>query len=401
MSPNNHNATDAALGYYYQGMYALSLLLNANDDACVSIETADDVTLEDGMTHLHQLKHSLCPTSPLTISTDAFWKTLKVWSDNSRSPNERLILATCATIGVDCPLQELTSKEVPRSKQVIDFVSNEAIRVRIARDKAKKAGQPLPYEKRAPGCEAWLALENDSQQMFLDRVLLVPSIPNAADIPNTISTQLRSAVRPEVRSQLVERLLEWWDRQVVLSMLRKRDRRLSKLELQSQIGNLIIEHSEFSLPVDFARLKPEDLKAEMTGVMVEQIELVDGGESRTTRAAIARWRVRVQREKWLNDNFAIATELDAFDSLLVERWQDRHGPMQDDCKGRCEEECSRRGRELLDWSHLTAHTESISIRPMFSHEFLVQGTYQQLSDEKRVGWHPNYLALLRLGRKEA
>jgi len=198
----------------------------------------------------------------------------------------------------------------------------------------------------------------------------------------------------DVRTKITERLIEWWDRQVVLSLLDKRQRWLSKMELLAHIEQLIISHSSRGLPDDVANQMPPDLEAEMTGMMVRQINLVSGGTSRIKRAAVARWRVRTQREKWLNDDFALAAELDDFDIKLIERWNDRFGPMKDDCYSVEVAEHSKKGLELLDWSHQEAHKDVPPIRPLFTAEFLVQGSYQQLADGCQVGWHPKYVTLL-------
>ncbi|HCO27054.1 MAG: hypothetical protein CME31_22480 [Gimesia sp.] len=389
-----HSASDSAIGYYYQGMYALLVLLDANDDACVAVETADDVTIEDGTTHLHQLKHSLKPGTPLTIKADGLWKTIKVWCDHGPKSGDQFILATCAVVNDDDVLKELTDFGSPRSDVLVKLFDDEATRVRIARAKIVAKGETKPYTTRSPGCEAWLALSPTQRQSFLCGIKLVPAIPNAADIPDAVAQKLKTCVLAEVRQRLVERLLEWWDRQVILSMLGRRDRKLSKVELLAQIERLIIEHSNRGLPDDVAGLFPDDLDAEMSGIMARQIELVSGGKPRIRRAAIARWRVRTQREKWLADDLSIAPELDRFDSGLVEKWDERFGPMQHDCSGADETECQGNGLQLLDWSHLDAHRDVQPIRPLFTAEYLVQGSFQQLADEKRIGWHPKYEEIL-------
>src|SRR4051812_45186482 len=102
-----HSATHSAIGYYHQGLYALVVLLDAGDGARVSVETADDVTLEDGITSLHQLKHSLDPSSSFTIRTDGLWKTVKVWCDRKPAGDESLVLATCAPLSAGSELMEL------------------------------------------------------------------------------------------------------------------------------------------------------------------------------------------------------------------------------------------------------------------------------------------------------
>jgi hypothetical protein len=389
-----HSASDSAIGYFYQCMYALLVLLDANDDARVSVETADDVTIEDGTTHLHQLKHSLKSGTPLTIRSDGLWKTIKVWCDHGPQFDDQFILATCATVNDGDALKELIQIGVPRSEALVKLFDDEATRVRAARARPVAEGEAKPYPKRSPGCEAWLGLSPAGRQSFLSSIRLVPAIPNAADVPDLVAQKLRTCVLADVRQRLVERLLEWWDRQVILSMLKRRDRRLSKAELLAQIERLIIDHSHRGLPDDVAGLIPDDLDAEMSGIMARQIELVAGGKPRIKRAAVARWRVRTQREKWLADDPSIAPELDRYESNLMEKWEDRFGPMQHDCAAADEAECRRRGLQLLDWSHLGAHQEVQPIRPLFTAEYLVPGSFQQLADEKRIGWHPKYRDLL-------
>jgi hypothetical protein len=399
-SGSQHSASDSAIGYYYQGMYALLVLLDANDDARVSVETADDVTIEDGATHLYQLKHSLSPGTPLTIKADGLWKTIKVWCDHGPQSGDQFILATCAVVNDDDILQELTEIGSIRSDALVKLFDDEATRVRAARAKPVAKGETKPYATRSPGCEAWLGLSPAGRQSFLSSIRLMPAVPNAADIPDAVAQKLKTCVLADVRQRLVERLLEWWDRQVILSMLNRRDRKISKTELLAQIERLIIEHSNRGLPDDVAGLFPDDLDAETGGIMARQIELVAGGRSRIKRAAIARWRVRTQREKWLADDLSIAPELDRFDSALMEKWDDRFGPMKDDCAGADEPECQCSGLQLLDWSHLEAHQEVQPIRPLFTAEYLVQGSFQQLADERRIGWHPKYEELLAAEEQE-
>ncbi len=63
---NIHSAAPVALGFYYQSLYALTLLLKLSDDeGAVSVETLDDVALEtEGQDFLSQLKHSVTEKPP-------------------------------------------------------------------------------------------------------------------------------------------------------------------------------------------------------------------------------------------------------------------------------------------------------------------------------------------------
>lgn len=61
-----HDASAAALGFYYQSQYALLMLVRLRtDDAAVAIERLDDVEIEsNGQSLLYQLKHSIQENPP-------------------------------------------------------------------------------------------------------------------------------------------------------------------------------------------------------------------------------------------------------------------------------------------------------------------------------------------------
>ncbi|WP_228380268.1 hypothetical protein [Pseudomonas syringae] len=65
-----HDASPAALGFYYQSQFALLTLLSQTaDDAAVAVERLDDVELKaNGQKLLFQLKHSVQQTLPLSLS---------------------------------------------------------------------------------------------------------------------------------------------------------------------------------------------------------------------------------------------------------------------------------------------------------------------------------------------
>ncbi|MCC7002155.1 MAG: hypothetical protein IT357_08375, partial [Gemmatimonadaceae bacterium] len=81
---NPADATDAFLGYAFQGMFALLVLMDALDDETVSVESHDDVVKSGLGETLFQLKHSRTGTRPLSIRDDRFWKTIAIWSNHYR-----------------------------------------------------------------------------------------------------------------------------------------------------------------------------------------------------------------------------------------------------------------------------------------------------------------------------
>jgi hypothetical protein len=222
----------------------------------------------------------------------------------------------------------------------------------------------------------------------------MPDSFTAVDVPKEVAHRLQYCVPPKVRGAVVERLIEWWDRQVVLSLLDQRSRFLTKFELQARLQELIVEHSLVGLPDEYGDKKPDSVAAETGPVMEQQIIWVKGGNARIQRAAIARWRARNQRDKWLDGDFAAAAELANFDRRLVDTWWGHFGPIKEDCEGRPDDICRTLGLELLEWSHFAALNEIPPIRPHAPHSYIVQGSLQQLAEEGTVGWHPRYKELL-------
>lgn len=332
MRTPQHEATDAYIGYLHQGYYALVILLDAGDDEAVSVETDDDVTLEGANPKLHQLKHGLDPKSALSVKDVGLWKTLKIWAEHLRNGDLwTFVFGTCSPLHPESSLHALTADRGDRS-QVVTELREEAKRVMREVVQARAESRTLPYRDKTPGCEAFISLTPLQQERLVNKIVLQPSSFNATQLPSELAVRLDRLTPVEKRSQLYERLIEWWDRQVALSLLGRRPRVLHKSELQQQISHLFIELGEASLPDDFSLLRPdeEEFASELGSIMEKQIRLVQGGDHRVKRAAVARWQARNQRDRWMRDNLALATLFDTFDDQLVDEWQGLYGPMCDD-----------------------------------------------------------------------
>ncbi len=395
------SAVPSALGYYHQGLFALVVLCDANDDASVSIETDDDVVLNDTVTKLHQLKHSLGEPPPLSLADVGIWKAIHNWSTRPHDGTEQFVFVTCTKVPGNSELHSLVA-DTSRTK-LLKAMVKEAERVRDERETAKKAGKKkLPHAARADGCEAFLALSTAKKQdALLRHIRIVPESFSALNVPDQIEQKIGGTIMPNIRKAIIERLIQWWDREVVLSLLKKRDRNLRKIELQLMLSKLMLEHSDESLPDDFSALKPTgDDDGGLTRCMQKQIEWVEGGDQRLNRAALARWRARNQRDAWMKGDITMAKALDDYDAILQEAWQDRFGPMTDDCKKLAAEQRIAHGVKLLDWSHLDAPKDVRPIRNKWIGDYLVQGSFQQLADQGKVGWHPDYEALFKALHEE-
>ncbi|WP_214797092.1 ABC-three component system protein [Exiguobacterium sp. s5] len=399
---NIHSADASFLGYYYQGMYALVKLLDAEDFDKISIETEDDVFLSGKSKTLYQLKHSLNSKGNLTEKNEGLWKTIRIWSDklNNSETNESIYFIFVTPLGIkrSSLLIDFTFEKNNRSK-LVKLLYMEATRVRNEREDAKLKGKiPLPHQTRAEGCNAFLSLSDTQRTELVNKITIHPNSFNLKQINSEVEKRIKNAIPIKIRKLLIERIIEWWDRRVVLGLLNEAEREIQKSELTQQIYNIYSQFQEDSLPDDYSDKDEEvDVEQEMRGMMEYQIDLVNGGTHRKKRAAIARWQAINQRDKWISQDVIHSAELNKLDKQLIKVWEDSFEPMRNDLFSENEETLCKEGCKLLDWSHQKAHLEIVPIRNSWKQPFLVQGTYQHLSDELKVGWHPNYID--RLTRK--
>lgn len=397
---SKNDATDSAAGFYFQAMYGLVVLLDAADGHAVSVETADDIEKTGPRPQLLQLKHSLGIPPPLTEKNDGLWNTFSIWIPQLRVPELTFAFVTCADIPDGHKLRGLASPDGDRT-EVLSLLETEAQRVvqAVSNAKAKKpaggaAGAAIPYKDRLEGCTAFLTLPPGERLAFLKRTVILHRSFNLAAIETVVTDKLRTLPQA-IRLRAARRLLEWWDSRVARSLAGLDPRRIDRDELLQRYHAIVIELSDDALTDDYSLKLPDDLSGLLGSNMEKQIHLVEGKANRVQRAALARWRARSQRDKWLSETVGVAEDLRRFDRYLIEYWQGRYGPICDDCTTSDDGEKRRRGLELLEWAHHQSPKEVPPPRPRWSGDFLAQGSYQQLADELRVGWHPNYVALMQ------
>jgi hypothetical protein len=392
-----HSAEAAALGFYYQAFFALlTLMRQETDNAAVGIEQLDDVDLKvDGHNLLYQLKHSAGNAPPpITLKSKALWKTVKVWVDilpTLTLSETTLHLVTVAKLGPDSPLIALTDPNAERT-ELAEAMAQESQRVLDARAAATKAGKVLPHADRVDGCSAFLALTEVERLNLLRRTVIQHDSPAVSAIEENIAGYLK-LLPPEQRPTVARRLVEWWDRQIVYSLCGKRERVVSRGELQHQISAIVSDIEQDKLVPDFeVASPPEDYQPD--GMLARQIKLVDAKPSDLSKAIREEWKAREQRAKWLNGSPAMAATINDYDLVLEEHWSDRHGQMVEDCAELDHNAKCQSGLKILRWTHEEAPSMVRPIAHGWNAAYYVRGSYQVLAIDLKVGWHADYAKLL-------
>ena len=392
-----HAAEAAALGFYYQTLYALlTLLERSTDDAAIAVEQVDDIQLEaDGEALFIQLKHSVLSTPPpITIASRSLWRTLKIWIDvlpRVSLSETTFQLVVVAGILADSPLTALITDDASR-EPLVTALAEEAQRVLYERATAAANNKTPPHADRVDGCDAFLSLPHSEQLNLLRRIIIKVSSPAIGEIEERVAEHLQ-IVHPEQRALVARRLIQWWDREVVYSLCGKRERVLTRAELQEQLSVIIGDLEHDRLVADFETLsEPADYQP--SGMLAQQINLVKGTPSDLSKAIREEWRAREQRSRWINEKPSMATVIGQYDLVLQEHWSDRHNQAAEECTTLGDEEKCASGLKILRWSHDDAPYRVRPIADGWNAPYYVRGSYQVLAINRQVGWHPNYKTLL-------
>ncbi|MEZ0170865.1 ABC-three component system protein [Microvirga sp. TS319] len=223
---------------------------------------------------------------------------------------------------------------------------------------------PLPHAPCATACEAFLAINDDLQLDILKNARIMPGQSNIRQIEDELAKML-TGVRTKDRAHVAARMVEWWNREIVHAHCGKRPKASHRHELVDLQMNIVAEVTTDAFVDCYAREIPPPAY-QSHPMVARQIELVGGSE-----AAIDRYDVR-----------------------LKEEWSDRHVDMCAQCRGQPDEHMALKGKELLSWSHFSAPNEIESIAPTVTAPSYVRGSFQVLSIDGQVGWHPDYRKLL-------
>lgn len=400
-SASRHDATASALGFRYQERYALLQLLETKDDeAAIAVEALDDVHLKsNGVDLLEQLKYSLNPNpKPLGIKSVNLWTTLRIWCELLPTidlNSTRFALVVVAPIAKESQLYRLKTEDSDRSLLLAELKA-EAERVVDDIETAKLGGKSMPHKERALGVKAFLALSEIRREELIQRISIQPNAETISSIEKTLALRLDTYPNDQ-RNTLAAKLCEWWDRQILLSFDNKRNRFIKRYELLEQLSEISAMLTSEALLDSFSGKQPPPVFGTHE-MLAKQCALVSALPAMIKRARVSEWQARNQRAAWSVEAPSKHSKVIEYDERLVLEWTYQHETACENCKTRNEEDMVTNGLSVLRWTLEEAAQEVGNIESTVTSPFYVRGSYQVLSIEGRVGWHPEYRT--RLGFKE-
>ncbi|WP_294307352.1 ABC-three component system protein [uncultured Chryseobacterium sp.] len=384
------SAKEPSLGYIYQIKYALLLFLTNSrnlDSPILRIECLDDIDISDvNSTNLYQTKLHIKGKANLTDSSVDFWKTIRIWAEYILN----------GTIDIDqTVLNLITTQNIPTTSilyKLKDNIFSDAELQDII-DKLDSVAISSTNDSTKKGREEYQKLSIENKKKLIRNIRILDNSVDISEVNAKIKKQLILSSYPNHLDAFLELLDGWWLGKAIENLTGKLDS-IRFEELQIKISNIRDSFQADNLPNHFPEqieISDEDVEILKEKNFLKQLELISIGiNSRTVKRAISDFRRAFeQRSKWLRLHLLNPEEEEEYDKRLKDHWLNIFEIMGDEADGKADDELKKIGKDFYINQFATSCPQ-IKIREKFNEDYLTRGSYQILSDEKKVGWHPNF-----------
>ncbi|MBS3921965.1 MAG: hypothetical protein KGZ37_02295 [Nitrosarchaeum sp.] len=381
------------LGYEYQSLQALLLITPTGTNSRIYIERFDDVEFESGDEKiLIQNKFSLNDSSKITAKDEAFWKSIGNWISLIESgiiSEEEYHFLIITTRDTDDPLiLKLTERSETRNNrelltELIEFAEEN-------KNKNKKTEKHI---------RKFLKMKIPSRISLIEKFQILVSQANIKEIQEKINSHLSEWSYEEYLDEFLNSIYGWWYREIIKRLSENINEPLTHNELVETIQHYRDRQSAKALPIYLEKLKkPEKLTAAYSDFpFVEQLEQIDLEKSSIVEAMFDYYRAYEHRSSWVRNLKQISEKLDDYDEELVEKWKSEFKSINrkiEQEKITNNNELKKLGLGLFEWMDKNPFYPNLKLERDIAKTWLLKGSYHLLSDDCRVGWHPNYKKLV-------
>jgi len=388
------SAASQALGYLYQAIYALYLILDNPEESELAIERLDDIDFDKNgsSAELLQLKHHTTHQASLTDSSPDLWKTIRIWSSHLQQgniflPDTILSLVTTAT----APDNSIASHLRPDSQRNPELACEKLIEI----------ADTSENKKLAKAFEAFKALSSQQQLDLIKAIHILDGSPNIIDVTDLIKEKIKLSVRREHRDGLYHRLQGWWLDKVILHLKNNSADKITGFEVYDKIAFISEQFKPDALPIDFINAEPSMEYNWSNRIFVLQLKEIDINSRRIEKAILDYYRAFEQRSRWAREELLFGDDLEIYETKLIDEWERYYDRLSDDfmLENDCsieeadEKEHKKFGHKIYGWME----EENIHIRPQVTEPYVMQGSYHMLADEDTpcIWWHPMFLDRLK------
>jgi hypothetical protein len=373
------SASGPYLGFALQPLRFCLQLLQVEDGAKVSLELLDDVAVHaiGGQTVLEQCK-SITGRGGLTDKSVELWKTFANWAD------------ICDSQALDPSGTAFVLYLVPGRAGQLVYELQAATTAEAAAtvlSKVKKWLTPAAAKKGAgPHIERFLAHGDEKCVAIIRNFSFVPE----PDPIEALRRLLRATIPETAINDFAAAAIGMAEQQAQRLMRDRLPPIVDATGFRTGFHAFVRKYNLAGLlnPTIGAPARGEiDQTIQSSPVYVRQLVAVDADRDTLIGAVAAFLRTTSDRVKWAEDGAIVPSSLDEFDQGLERRYtllrneiEDVHATRDEKVRGRM---IYRRCAEVQ---------LPLEARPVPS--YFVEGVFNLLADDVRVGWHPKFRSLM-------
>lgn len=381
-----HTAASSSVGFDYQFLYFMYLVVQLKTGEKVGFEVKDDVHIErtDNSITLFQCKHSIHETSNLTSLDIDLWKTINNWvamlkADETILTNHTFCLVTNKGEGNNKFIEALNTyksdadidKLIEVVKELKDKTTNENVK---------------GYIKNV------LKLGKKNSKTFFSKLTIETKIED-------LLQKIKLKIREDIKNQhLVEAVFnDLFSNLSTSKYLDIKDRKefaISFSEFEKRFGKCYqVAFKDKPLPKrNFQIILPENLE---TQTFIKQ--LIDIGDLDSDSHKIYDYTTQMlqamnQLSYWADNDFLLPKEMDEFERNAIFLWNREFGAKYRNIERKIklgtttselEDEIKEIALDLVD----TMRRENLPVTGESFGVELSNGHYYSMSDKPQIGWH--------------
>lgn len=386
-----HGAAGPALGYLYQSYLPLVELARrapSNPELLVRLELLDDVEFEDGYgaKDLLQSKHHVDETASLSDASVDLWRSINAW-----------MTAIESVTGEEIPsLTLLTTATAVEGSAVRFLYGSQDVRDhRRAAEILRATALSSVNQTTQPWRSRFSRLSRGAQDALVEAIVIADAQTQIDGLDEELTSALFWAIPgTDHRDDFIAHVKGWW-LGIVVGLLTGEIPAFSAIDMLREIADIRDQFGPDNLPTDPGLPDPDggEIAAYEERTFVGQLRLIAATEPQLALAIRDCHRAFTQRSQWLRRDLIGIGEIDRFERRLVEEWQFIFTNLTAELDGGAnEQERQRCGREVFTQAAGTARAR---VRAKYEEAFMTRGSLHLLSEECKVGWHPDFEARIQ------
>jgi len=381
-NPLKTAAAGPYLGYRLQPVRFCLHLFQVEEGVGVSLEYLDDVALHgtSGAQTLEQCK-SFSGKGKLTDKSVELWKTFANWAD------------ICATQSLDPSATRFVLVAVPGKASQLVYnlqVAGDSEAALAILSQIKKSQTPAAAERGAgPHIARFLAHGDEACVAIIRNFSFVPE----PDPVEAIRRVLRATLPEAAVDDFAKAAIGMADQEVQQLLRSHAPPILDAATFRSRFHAFVRKHNLAGL-LNSTTSAPDksviDKTIESAPMYVRQLVAIEASPDLMVGAVAAYLRSTADRVRWAEAGEIVESSLGDFDQGLERRFSLVREGIEDLHSG--SDEITRGRLVYRQCALVELPLESRSVPSYF-----VEGTYNILADDVRIGWHPSYRTFLGIG----